>query len=199
MSIVLTILFLRKPADSLQPRLILDNKKLNLTINRLCYQLIENHKDFSSTAIIGIQPRGVHLADRINKRLKEITGLEIEYGLLDISFYRDDYRHAEKKIEPKPTTIRFSTEGKKVVLIDDVLFSGRTVRAAMEALLDHGRPSKVELLVLVDRRFTREYPIQPDYVGKAVDSLTTERVKVEWKETQGTDQIWLVAAKTDRI
>lgn len=180
----------------MQPRLILDNKKLNLTIDRLCYQLIENHKNFSQTAIIGIQPRGTHLADRIYRRLREITGLEIKYGLLDITFYRDDYRKASRQLEPRPTTIRFSTEGSKVVLIDDVLFSGRTVRAAMDALLDYGRPTKVELLVLIDRRFTREYPIQPDYVGRSVDSLTTERVKVEWKETEGADQIWLVPAKT---
>jgi pyrimidine operon attenuation protein/uracil phosphoribosyltransferase len=189
---------LRKPDYSLLPKLILDNRKLNLTIDRLCYQLIENHKDFANAAVIGIQPRGTHLADRVYRRLREITGLEIRYGLLDITFYRDDFRQATKKLEPMPTTIRFSTEGLKVVLIDDVLFSGRTVRAAMDALMDYGRPAKVELLVLIDRRFTREYPIQPDYVGRAIDSLTSERVKVEWKETQGTDQIWLVPAKSDQ-
>ena len=181
----------------MQPRLILDSKKLDLTINRLCYQLIENHKTFVETVLIGIQPRGTHLSDRIYKRLKEITRQEIEYGLIDATFYRDDYRNSERQLTPLPTTIRFSTEGKNVVLIDDVLFSGRTVRAAMDALLDYGRPTKVELLVLIDRRFTRELPIQPDYVGKAIDSLTSERVKVEWKERDGLDQIWMVPAKTE--
>jgi len=183
----------------LQPRLILDSKKLNLTIDRLCYQLIENHKDFTDAVIIGIQPRGILLSNRIYTHLKKITNLEIKYGLLDVTFYRDDYRTSEKQLTPKSSNIRFSTEGKKVVLIDDVLFSGRTVRAAMDALLDYGRPSKVELLVLIDRRYSRELPIQPDYVGKAIDSLNSERVKVEWKETDNADQIWLVPAKPEEL
>jgi len=183
----------------LQPRIILDSKKLNLTIDRLCYQLIENHKDFVETALVGVQPRGVYFSDRLYKRLKEITGIDILYGLLDPTFYRDDYRTAEKQLTPKETTIRFSTERKKVVLIDDVLFSGRTVRAAMDALLDFGRPSKVELLVLIDRRFTRQLPIQPDYVGKAIDSLTSEKVVVEWEKQDGADQIWIVPVKTETV
>lgn len=181
----------------LQPRIILDSRKLNLTIDRLCFQLIENHKDFSETVLIGVQPRGVYFSDRLYKRLKEITGIEIQYGLLDPTFHRDDYRTSEKQLTPKATTIRFSTEGKKVVLIDDVLFSGRTVRAAMDALLDFGRPQKVELLVLIDRKFTRELPIQPDYVGKAIDSLTSEKVIVEWEQIEGADQIWIVPAKKE--
>ena len=181
----------------LQPRIILDSRKLNLTIDRLCFQLIENHKDFSETVLIGVQPRGVYFSDRLYKRLREITGIEIQYGLLDPTFYRDDYRTAEKQLTPKATTIRFSTDGKKVVLIDDVLFSGRTVRAAMDALLDFGRPQKVELLVLIDRKFTRQLPIQPDYVGKAIDSLTSEKVKVEWEQIEGADQIWIVPAKKE--
>ena len=181
----------------MQPRIILDSKKLLLTIDRLCFQLIENHKDFSNTVLIGVQPRGVYFSDRIYKRLKEITGNEIQYGLLDPTFYRDDYRTSEKQLTPKATTIRFSTEGKKVVLIDDVLFSGRTVRSALDALLDFGRPLKVELLVLIDRKFTRELPIQPDYVGKAIDSLTTEKVMVEWDHSETGDRILIVAAKPE--
>ena len=183
--------------QSLQPRIILDSKKLTLTIDRLCFQLIENHKDFSRTVLIGVQPRGVNLSSRIHKRLKEITGLEIQYGILDPTFYRDDYRTSDKQLTPKETTIRFSTEGKKVVLIDDVLFSGRTVRAAMDALLDFGRPSRVELLVLIDRRFSREFPIQPDYTGKAIDALTSEKVIVEWDHAEGADQIRIVPAKKE--
>jgi len=181
----------------LQPRIILDSRKLNLAIDRLCFQLIENHKDFSESVLIGVQPRGVYFSDRLYKRLREITGIEIQYGLLDPTFHRDDYRTSVKQLTPKATTIRFSTEGKKVVLIDDVLFSGRTVRAAMDALLDFGRPQKVELLVLIDRKFTRELPIQPDYVGKAIDSLTSEKVKVEWEQMEGADQIWIVPAKKE--
>ncbi len=181
----------------MQPRIILDSRKLNLTIDRLCYQLIENHKKFSDTVLIGVQPRGVYFSDRLHKRLKEITGIEIQYGLLDPTFYRDDYRTSEKQLTPKATTIHFSTEEKKVVLIDDVLFSGRTVRAAMDALLDFGRPAKVELLVLIDRRFTRQLPIQPDYVGKAIDSLTSEKVMVEWDHHSEGDRIMILPAKNE--
>ena len=178
----------------MQHRTILDSRKLLLTIDRLCYQLIENHKDFSQTVLIGVQPRGVYFSDRLYKRLKEITAIEIQYGLLDPTFYRDDYRTSDKQLTPRETTIRFSTEGKKVVLIDDVLFSGRTVRAAMDALLDFGRPSKVELLVLIDRKFTRQLPIQPDYTGKAIDSLTSEKVSVEWDHHAAGDRIVILPA-----
>jgi pyrimidine operon attenuation protein/uracil phosphoribosyltransferase len=181
----------------LQPRIILDHKKFTLTLDRLCFQLIETHKDFQNTALIGVQPRGIYLSDRIHKRLVSITGKEILYGIIDPTFYRDDYRTSEKQLTPKATTIKFSTERKNVVLIDDVLFSGRTIRSAMDALLDFGRPAKVELLVLVDRRFTRQLPIQPDYVGKSVDSLTSERVKVDWEKYDGADRIWIVPAKPD--
>lgn len=180
----------------MQPRIILDSKRFLLTLDRLCFQLIENHKDFSKTALIGVQPRGVYLSDRIHKRLSQITGQTIQYGVLDPTFYRDDYRTSDKQLTPRATNIRFSTENKNVVLVDDVLFSGRTVRAAMDALLDFGRPAKVELLVLVDRRFTRQLPIQPDYIGKSIDSLTSERVKVDWEHLEGADRIWIVPAKT---
>jgi pyrimidine operon attenuation protein/uracil phosphoribosyltransferase len=179
----------------LQPRIILDSKRFLLTLNRLCFELIENHKDFANTALIGVQPRGIYLSDRIQKRLSEITGKSILYGVIDPTFYRDDYRTSATQLTPKTTSIRFSTENKKVVLVDDVLFSGRTIRSAMDALLDFGRPAKVELLVLVDRRFTRQLPIQPDYVGKTIDSLTSERVKVDWEHLEGADRIWLVPAK----
>lgn len=184
---------------SLQPRIILDSKRFLLTLNRLCFQLIETQKDFTDTAIIGVQPRGIYLSDRIHRRLTEITGKNILYGIIDPTFYRDDYRTAEKQLTPKATSIRFSTENKKVVLIDDVLFSGRTIRSAMDALLDFGRPAKVELLVLVDRRFTRQLPIQPDYIGISIDSLTSERVKVDWEKSEGADRIWIVPAKQNEL
>jgi pyrimidine operon attenuation protein/uracil phosphoribosyltransferase len=180
----------------LQPRIILDSKRFLLTLDRLCFQLIENHKDFNKTVLIGVQPRGIHLSDRLHARLQEVTQKSILYGIIDPTFYRDDYRTSEKQLIPKATTIKFSTANKTVVLIDDVLFSGRTIRSAMDALLDFGRPAKVELLVLVDRRFTRQLPIQPDYVGKIIDSLTSERVKVDWKHIDGTDRIWILPDKT---
>jgi pyrimidine operon attenuation protein/uracil phosphoribosyltransferase len=180
----------------LQPRIILDSKKFLLTIDRLCFQLIENHKDFSKTVLIGVQPRGIYLSDRLHTRLQQVTQKKILYGIIDPTFYRDDYRTSEKQLIPKATNIRFSTANKSVVLIDDVLFSGRTIRSAMDALLDFGRPAKVELLVLVDRRFTRQLPIQPDYVGKTIDSLTSERVKVDWIHLDGADRIWILPEKS---
>jgi pyrimidine operon attenuation protein/uracil phosphoribosyltransferase len=177
----------------MEPRIILDSKKFSLTIERLCHQLIENHKDFAKTAIIGIQPRGIHFSNRIQKRLLAINpNLKFDYGFMDITFYRDDFRRREKPLKPSNTEINFSVEGKRVILIDDVLFTGRTIRAAMDALLDFGRPEQVELLVLVDRRFTRDLPIQADYVGKTIDSIESEHVKVEWKEVDKTDAIWIL-------
>ena len=176
----------------MQPRIILEPSKFSFTIERLCRQLIEAHGDFSSTVIIGVQPRGIILSKRIHTRLSEILKTEITYGIIDPTFYRDDFRSSVRQLTPAQTEIDFLIEGKKVVLIDDVLYSGRTIRAAMDALLDFGRAEKVELLVLVDRRFKRHLPIQPDYVGKTIDSITSEKVKVEWNETDGTDKIWIV-------
>lgn len=185
----------------MQSRLISDSKKFNLTLDRLCHQLIENHSDFSHSVIIGIQPRGVFVADRIYNKLNEILkvgtwhAVSLQYGKLDPTFYRDDFRRSEEQLTPKHTSIDFLVENKKVILIDDVLYTGRTVRAAMDALLDFGRAEKVELLVLVDRRFTRHLPIQPDYVGITVDSIVSDKVKVEWKETDGEDKIWILSEK----
>ncbi|MCS6916098.1 MAG: bifunctional pyr operon transcriptional regulator/uracil phosphoribosyltransferase PyrR [Chitinophagales bacterium] len=175
----------------MQPRLILDKRKLQLTLERLCYQLIENHHDFSETVLIGVQPRGIHLSNRLVQLLEQITGRAMAYGFIDPTFFRDDYRMTGKKFSPRQTELPVSIEGKKVVLIDDVLFSGRTVRASLDALMSFGRPQKVELLVLIDRRFTRELPIQPDYVGMVVDSLPSEKVTVKWEQLDGDDQIWI--------
>lgn len=177
----------------MQPRVILDSQKFALTIDRLCFQLIENHSDFSNTVLVGIQPRGIYLSERIKKRLKELSpGINLLYGKLDITFYRDDFRRRDKPIVAQDTTIEFSIEGKKVVLIDDVLYTGRTIRAAMDSLHAFGRPEYVELLVLIDRRLSRHVPIQPDYIGKTVDSIESERVKVEWKEQEGEDKVWIL-------
>ena len=160
-------------------KVILDKYQLQIIIERLAYQLMENYADLSSVVIIGIQPRGIHLSDKIVEQLKKNNpGNKIKYGKMDITFYRDDIRQELHKANQ--TDIPFSVEDKNVILIDDVLFTGRTIRAAMDALLDFGRPKKVELCVLVNRRYSRQLPIQPDYCGKAIDSLKSQKVKVEW-------------------
>ena len=168
-------------------QVILHPKQVELTINRLCYQLIENHNSFENTVIIGLQPRGIHVVTRLKKRLEEILSKEIKCGNLDITFYRDDFRRREKPLIPSVTNINFSIENKQIVLVDDDLFTGRTIRSGLDALLAFGRPKSVELLCMIDRRFKRHLPIQADYVGKTVDSLISERVSVEWQEVEGED------------
>lgn len=158
---------------------IMEEDQLKLTLKRLAHELIENHYPFTDTCIIGIQPRGIAISDFITQYIQTIhTEVSIHYGKLDITFYRDDFR-GQIHI-PSITDLPFSIEGKKVILIDDVLYTGRTIRAAMDALLDNGRAQKVELCILVDRKFSRELPIQPDYVGKSIDSIVTQKVKVMW-------------------
>jgi pyrimidine operon attenuation protein/uracil phosphoribosyltransferase len=159
----------------------------------LCWQLIENHGDFSSSVIIGIQPRGVYLAARMHKILSQILSRnKVPYGELDVTFYRDDFRSHEGPLVPSSTNIDFIIENKKVILIDDVLYTGRTIRAALDALLAFGRPAKVELLCLIDRRYSRDLPIEANYVGKSVDTITSEKVKVEWQEEGAENKVWLV-------
>lgn len=168
-------------------------KQLQITIERLAHQLIENHLDFSDTVLIGMQPRGVYLSDRIHKKLQElIPSVRIDYGKLDITFYRDDFNTPGELHIPVETDIKFSIEEKNVVLIDDVLYTGRTIRSGLAALLDFGRPKQVELLVLIDRRFTRELPIQPDYTGMNVDSVAAQKVKVLWKEKDKKDEVIMI-------
>lgn len=176
---------------AMEKQVILNEHQVQLTMNRLAYQLIENHPDLSSTVFIGLQPRGIHVLVRLKQILEDITGQPITCGNLDITFYRDDFRRREKPLIPSTTNIDFSIEGKQVVMVDDVLYTGRTIRSGLDALLAFGRPKSVELLVLVDRRFQRDLPIQADYIGQAVDTLNSERVSVEWKEIEGTDKIIL--------
>ncbi len=172
---------------------LLDTKQLDITLQRLAHQLIENHTQFKDTVLIGIQPRGVWLSDRIAGLLKDITGQQsIPYGKLDITFYRDDVHQGNEIHVPSQTEIPFSIEDKNVILVDDVLHTGRTIRSAMDALIDYGRPKSVELLVLIDRRFSRELPIQPDYVGRTVDTIITQKVKVYWKEKDQKDEVVLI-------
>lgn len=171
---------------------LLDNNQLNITLQRLAHQLVENHTDLNNTVIIGIQPRGIWLSNRIAAIVKDITGNHnVDYGKLDITFYRDDVHQNSLQV-PSQTDISFSIEGRNVVLIDDVLHTGRTIRSAMDALLDFGRPAEVELMVLIDRRFSRELPIQPDYVGQMVDTIITQKVKVYWQEKDQKDEVVLI-------
>jgi pyrimidine operon attenuation protein/uracil phosphoribosyltransferase len=179
-------------SSGMQKRLLLDSVQFEITIRRLCHQLIENHDDFSKSCIIGLQPRGVFVANRIHKYLLEILKVpELKLGNLDVTFYRDDFRRREI-ISPSETKINFLVENQRVILVDDVFFTGRTIRAGMDALLDFGRPEKVELLTLVDRRYNRHLPISPDYIGVQVDTISSEKVKVQWKETDGDDAVWLI-------
>ncbi len=171
---------------------ILDPHKFNVVIERLSHQLIENHGDFSQTALIGIQPRGILLSDRIVAYLRSLVKTKLLYGKLDITFYRDDFNTGGAIHMPNQTEIDFSIEDKKVVLIDDVLFTGRTIRSALDAILDFGRPQKVELMTLIDRRFRRQLPIQPDYTGLVIDSIHTQKVKVSWKEKDGKDGVVMI-------
>jgi pyrimidine operon attenuation protein/uracil phosphoribosyltransferase len=178
---------------------ILEDRRFELTIERLCHQLIEGYDRFDNTCIIGVQPRGVFLADRIYERLTSILKLkDIEYGKLDITFYRDDFRTRIKPLSADPIEMNFLVEDKKVILIDDVLYSGRTIQAAMTALNHYGRPKQVELVALVDRRFNRHLPIQSDYIGVVVDAVDEAYVEVQWQEETGNDKIILYAKKEDK-
>lgn len=177
----------------MQKKLILDSDLLDITLNRLCQQLIENHDHFAETVILGLQPRGIYLAELIHQKLEKLIKTKIPLGYLDTTFHRDDFRRRDTPAKASETRVPFVIEGKKVVLIDDVLFTGRTVRAAMDAMIAFGRPAKVELLVLVDRKHNRDLPIAADYVGKYVNTLASQRVLVEML-AQGHKQnrIWLI-------
>ncbi len=173
-------------------RIILSTELLQLTLKRLCHQLIENYNDFSDTVIIGLQPRGIHLAERIVACIKQKSKVDVHTGKLDITFYRDDFRTREKPINASTTELEVMLEGKNVILVDDVLYTGRSIRAAMDALLSFGRPNNVELLVLIDRRFNRQLPIQPDYVGKVVDTIDDAKVTVKWQDIDGEENVYLL-------
>lgn len=174
-------------------RVILDATKFQLVIDRLCYQLIENHRDFNDSVILGVQPRGTLLARRIYNRIKEISpNNKLLFGKLDVTFYRDDFRKGNGPLTANEMDIPFSLENKRIILVDDVLYTGRTIRSALEALIDFGRPADVELLVLIDRRLHRHVPIQAKYIGKTIDSITDEKVKVEWSEQETEDKVWIV-------
>jgi len=174
-------------------KVLLNAKEVNITLHRLSCQLIENHNTFQNTVLIGIQPRGIYLANRIKTMLEEEYKIKnIRLGHLDITFFRDDFRRSDKPLEANKTNINFLVEDQKIVFIDDVLYTGRSIRAALTAIQSFGRPSEIELLTLIDRRFSRHLPIQPDYRGRQVDAINDEKVKVCWKENDGEDGVFLI-------
>ena len=180
----------------MQKRLILSGPRLGIMLQRLCHQLIEAHHNFSGSVLMGLQPRGVLLAGRIQQELQTILGKEIPLGLLDITFFRDDFRRHNAPLAANATKVPFLVEDKRVVLIDDVLYTGRSVRAALDAMSAFGRPARVELLSLIDRKYTRELPIEATYTGLQVNTLETEKVLVEWQSHGAeADAVWLVDKK----
>lgn len=177
----------------MRKKLIIDPRHLDITIERLCQQLIESHGDFRESVILGLQPRGIFLADIIQKKLANYLDKQVLTGYLDTTFYRDDFRRRDTPVLANATKVDFVIEDKRVILVDDVLYTGRSVRAALDAMIAFGRPKKVELLVLINRRYSRHLPIEPDYVGKYVNTIDSQRVLVEW-QAQGKkeNKIWLI-------
>lgn len=174
-------------------RSILDNELLQITLDRLCQQLIENHDQFEESVILAIQPRGVIVGERIKSILEKSLKKKVAFGHLDVTFHRDDFRRKEAPLKANATIVPFIIEDKRVILVDDVLYTGRTVRAALDAMIAFGRPKDVELLALVDRKFSRDLPIEAQYVGREVICLDSEHVQVDLhEENKGEDKIWLV-------
>ena len=172
-------------------KVLLSKQKVSIILNRLCHQLMERHGDFSNTVLVGLQPRGTLLLERLLEIIKKEGFGVNQSGILDTTFFRDDFRRSEKPLNAKTTEMNVMVEGKEVVLIDDVLFTGRSIRSALTAIDSYGRPKSIELLVLVDRRFSRHLPIQPDYLGAQVDALQGDKVKVVWSEEQEESIIYL--------
>ena len=174
-------------------KVLLNAKEVNIILHRPACQLIEKHNDFSNTVLIGLQPRGKYLSNRLAAMLKNDYKIKnVELGHLDITFFRDDFRRGEKILEANTTEINFLVEDKNIVFIDDVLYTGRSIRAALTAIQSFGRPNEIELLTLIDRRFSRHLPIQPNYRGRQVDAINEEKVKVNWVENEGEDAVYLI-------
>ena len=175
----------------MKENLIMDDKAVERAIVRVSHEIIEKNKGAKDIVVVGIRTRGVHIAQRIVNCIRDIEKVDAPLGALDITFYRDDLDIMEKQPEVKKTEINFDIAGKIVILVDDVLFSGRSIRAALDALIDFGRPAKIQLAVLVDRGH-RELPIRADYVGKNVPTAMDEKVKVHLKEVDGKEEVVIV-------
>ena len=173
-------------------KVLLDSKKIDIILNRLVCQLVENHKDFNNTVLIGLQPRGTYLIEKILDIFKKkYPNINIKSGILDFTFFRDDFRRSKKTLKASSTQINFSIENKNVVLIDDVLFTGRSIKAAMSSMDSYGRPNSIELLVLIDRRYKREIPIQANYCGAKIDTFKGDKVNVVWNENSKKNVIYI--------
>lgn len=177
-----------------QERVILEERKIGLVLERIARHLRERYRDFDNTVLVGIQPRGSYFAERLHERLLQYAP-DLPLGKLDITFFRDDFRTGDKQLLPDPMEMPFSTQGKRVILVDDVLYTGRTINAALNALQSLGRPSKVELCVMVERRFHREVPVAPDYLGVQIDAIGEAYVRVRWKQIEGIDEVMLYPNK----
>ncbi len=173
------------------PKVLLDDKKIEIIIHRLCCQLVERHANFSDTVLVGLQPRGTLLLDRLIARLNSMGITNLQTGILDTTFFRDDFRRKDEPLSARSTEMNVAIEGKKIILIDDVLFTGRSIRSALTAIDTYGRPKSIELLVLVDRRFSRHLPIQPDYLGAQIDALQGDKVRVVWSENSNKNIVYL--------
>lgn len=178
-------------------KVILKSEQFQLTILRLCHQIIESFPHDAGVCIIGIQEKGVLLSERICEQIRSIDKkFKFDQGKMDITFYRDDFGRRDFPLKANSTEINFNIEARPVILMDDVLYSGRTIQAALIALQDFGRPSMVQLLTMVDRRFNRHLPIQANYIGLSVDAIDEAYVKVQWKEVDSVDQILLFSPHT---
>ena len=184
-------------------RVLLDADQLLRTLHRIAHEIIEADTDLDQVALVGIHTRGVPLAHRLRRLIEEFSGVEVDLGTIDITFHRDDVhvRGGEAPMHPQPlvreTKLNFALEGRTCILVDDVLYTGRTIRAAIEALLDYGRPARVRLAVVADRGH-RELPIRPDYVGKNLPTARSERIQVQLVEVDEVDRVLLIPEEVAR-
>jgi pyrimidine operon attenuation protein / uracil phosphoribosyltransferase len=176
-------------------KIVMDAEGIDRSLTRIAYEILEKNKGVENLCIIGIRTGGVYLAERLKKKISTIEKIDVPIGILDITMYRDDLRMGNKKPSPQKTDIPFSLDDKKVVIVDDVLFTGRTIRAAMDALIDFGRPRLIQLAVLIDRGH-RELPIRADFVGKNLPSSLWESVVVSLNEKTGTDEVFIQVTTT---
>lgn len=172
-------------------QVIMDEETIARSVSRMSYEIVEKDRDLKNIAIVGIRTGGEFLAQRLQKQIQEIEGVEVSYGVIDITLYRDDLSSSQSQPTLRGTDLPFRIAGSRIVLVDDVLFTGRTIRSALDAVIDFGRPRRVELAVLVDRGF-RELPIQADYVGKVVPSQRSQLVRVRLSELGYRDAAYLI-------
>ena len=174
---------------------LLKEKDIARKLVRLAHEIIENNTDLSNIAIVGIRTRGEILAHRVVEHIQEISCETISQGTIDVTFYRDDFRRNNKQLIPNEVNIDFNIENKHIILVDDVLYTGRSIRAALDAINAYGRPKSVELVALINRKYNREVPIQPDYTGEDIDTRANDYVKVDWKDDQC--RVWIITDKTE--